>query len=162
MEKQRKKKRSHEEVVAAREAYAAEKHQRQLEKEKKALERAKLKEEREARKNMTSLEKAADRRQKKVEKLKRVSSNENHNPLYSTYTGNVKIGDTVAARFAGCTIFGEIIKISDENSNVDGEDEEPQFEFRKGVKNIKLYTILGDDSIKYPVKREQIIAKKGE
>lgn len=157
---QKRKKRTHAEVVAAREAYAKERHDKLMAKEAKKAEREKLiaeraarKAEREARKKMTSEERRkADYEQRRdlVEK-RRKRCKEVDGPTYAPYKGTVEIGDVLAARFAGSTVVGVLEKISDE--------ENQEFEFRRGAAAITLYNIRGEDGFLYPVRREKIINK---
>lgn len=125
-QKERKKRRSHEEVVAAREAYRAEQERKREEriKKKQALMRKP--------------------REKKVSVPKPVAQYSK----YPTYEGTVEIGDTIAAKFAGAIVSGELIDIQ----------EHKQTMFQENA--LVLYLIKSSDGYKYPVRREAIIAKK--
>lgn len=157
---ERKKKRSHAEVVAAREAYAKERHEklaareaRKAEREKLAAERVERRAARQARENMSpeELKKARYEEQRKlVDKRRKMCKPDG--PVFKTYKGKVEAGDTVAARFAGATIFGVVEEIVSE--------EDQEFEFRKGANSVTLYNVKGFDGYRYPVRREKIVAKK--
>ena len=158
----RRKKRSHEEIVAAREAYAAEWHQRQqerearkAEREKIAAERAVRKAEREARKNMTAQEVQADRYQRKLAKSRKKGEAEGRF-VFDPYEGEIKVGDIVKIRFAGDTIVGPVVKILSDTD----EGSEDALEFRKGTGPVTLYFVQSEeDGYKYPVRKEKIISK---
>lgn len=161
MEKKRKK-RSHEEVVAAREAYAKERHEKQLVKEAKKAEREKLLAEREerrklreARKSMTPTELRNSRMEQRVKKARGKNQDISVNDVSSrlhAYGGEIRPGDLVKAYFAGCPVIGEIIEI-----NYAEEDEDSRLRF-------DIYTILVKDKGPYSgmtcyVRREKIINK---
>lgn len=150
---QKRKRRTHAEVVAAREAYAKERHDKLVAREAKKAEREKLIAERAARRKMTSEErrKAKYKQQRDLVEKRRKGCEEVSGPTYATYEGPVNVGDVVAARFAGSTVVGVLEEIDD------GKDQ--GFEFRKGVAAVILYNIRGNDGYLYPVRREKIFHK---
>lgn len=159
---EKRKKRTHEEVVAAREAYAKEKHDRLVDREAKKAERARLLQEREerrklreARKNMTEQERqnsVLESRIQKARKKGRKAEKDDTVSKYGTYVGEIRPGDKVKAYFAGCPIVGELLQIEY------AEDEESRA-------TVDIYTILVNDignpydGMKCPLRREKIIAK---
>lgn len=162
---EKKKRRSHAEVVAAREYYEAERQKHLQEKEAKRLERQKLIEERaqrraerEARKTMSEEDRAKSLQKERKTKIDKVSRKLKNNPAFdgnlpyytmSTYKDSVEIGDLVQIRFAGRLIWGTLIKIGKAFS----DDQELRQE------NITLYTVESD-GYKYPVRRENILNKQ--
>lgn len=132
----KRKRRTHEEAVAFREACLKAKHEKALLREAKKAEREKRNEERKSRIKTTPTKKV-----------------ESPVPKYVPYKGKLQVGDTVAARFAGKTVFGILSGISNEASQ--------EFMKAKGVEAVALYKIKGFDRFNYPVRLEQIIAVKG-
>lgn len=157
---ERKHKRSHEEVVAAREAYLEKRKAKQEARLEKAKIRAERKAAREARKAMTPEERKAERQKDKIAAAKGRIKLEKEKPLYEPYKGNVDIGDLVVAIFAGCPVRGNIVSISKDTADVE-TGEEGEYQFRKGAASVKLYDVKSmDDGLIYPVRREKIVAKK--
>ena len=150
---EKKKRRSHEEVVAAREAYAKERHDKKVAREAKKVERKERKKLREARKNMTNLERRNLRLESKIQKVKKKNAViDNSIFKLNPYAGTLKPGDRVKAYFAGCPITGELIQIEY------AEDEESKVSY-------DIYTVLVQDSsnpyykMECPLRREKIIEK---
>lgn len=144
MEEIKRKRRTHAEVVAAREAYAAERHRVKQEREAKRQERAKKLEERAKKREQKTTREKTSRAYKADQDIGSI----NYSRL-PTYEGNVEVGDRVAAKFAGAIIVGHVISI-DYSTHISA----------RGTETIKYYTVDGHDGYKYPIQRHRIIAKE--
>lgn len=156
--KERRKKRSHEEVQAAREAYLKAREEKKKLREQKLLERQKFQEERKQEKEKRAEERIQYRlelnksREKKKEQRKRRRMSkkdlEGDGVFYPPYEGSIKVGDRVVARFAGSSIEGPIIYTVSPKDIFLEEEQEGSI----------LYTIL-EGTTKYPVYRKDIYKK---
>lgn len=144
MEGNTRKRRTHEEVVAAREAYAAERHRVQQEKQAKKLERQKIQEER-AKRKAERAKKLAEGTTARSKKKKKDDLNKD-----DSYKGKVDVGDIVSIRFAGIVRTGKVVAIRD--------TETPTV---RGVVKLRLY-VVSADGYRYPVGKERIIENHGK
>ena len=157
---EKKHRRSHEEVVAARAAYAKERYEKQaakearkVEREKLAAERAERRKLREERKNMSPEELHNSRMEQRVKKARKKDIKKSDSPFskYQPYGGEVRIGDTVKAYFAGVFITGKVYEIVKADEEI----------YRK---RCNLYKIHVSDrgpynDLKCTVQKEKIIDK---
>lgn len=158
-EQPRRKRRSHEEAVAAREEYLKAREEKRQLREQKLLDRQKSKEQREQERLQKAEERLqyrlnlnAEREKKKEQRKRRRMSKkdlEGDRSLYPPYEGLIRVGDKVEARFAGSSIAGTVIEIS-KAKDVYSEEET--------VVVTTLYVIL-EGKIKYPVHKEDIYKK---
>lgn len=162
---ERKHKRSHEEVIAAREAYLKAKAERDQARAEKKVQRERFIREkqerkvaRERRKNMTEGERAQALHEAKLEKLnKRRGKNAENSWWYElpVFKGEVVLGKTYTVKFAGGFERGVLEKI--ERSGLDND-----LYVRPGTEGSIFYIIKSVENgrtWRYPVHREDIIAE---
>lgn len=127
-EKQRRKKRPHDEVVAAREQYLKELEERKKARAERKAEREKLYAERQARKaererikSLPEQQRLQLRYEQKLEKARKANKKETH-PInkVSMYQGPLQAGDWYTIRFAGGLHYGQFLK--EETAGIDEEN----------------------------------------
>lgn len=178
MAEERRKKRSHAEVVAAREQYLKEREERQKARaERKAAreakqqaraerqaERAKLIAERQARKeqreklrNMTEGERAQARYEQKLAKARKANKIEVH-PLsrISPYQGEIEVGEWYTFRFAGAPHYGKCISHKSPGDSVEEGQVRISYEIFAFETKEPRFNKPSEFWI-YPAKREDVI-----
>ena len=174
---ERRKKRPHAEVVAAREQYLKEKEERlkaraerqaqrearqqaraerQAEREKLIAERQARKEQREKLKAMTGGQRAQLRYEQKLEKARKLNKKEVH-PLsrVKAYEGTVELGKWYTIRFAGSLKYGKCIQ----HKSPEDTPEEGQVRVRYDIYSFETKEPRSGGFWIYPAKREDILAE---
>lgn len=164
-QKERNKKRPHEEVVAAREKYLlakAERDKARVERKERAQtllkERQERKAARERLKKMSEGERAQVKHKARLEKLKEKGGKDSESSWYynlPVYQGTVEIGKAYTVKFAGGLVRGKLEQI--ERVGVDSEEY-----VRPGAEGSTWYTICARERSRdwhYPVRREDFIAE---
>ena len=163
MAEERRKKRPHAEVVAAREQYLKEREARQQARAERKAEREKLQAERQARKEqrekhkaMTDGERAQARYEQRLEKARKANKSEVH-PLsrIKPYEGNVEVGVWYTIRFAGGLKYGKCIS----HKRPEDAVEEGQVRVRYEIFSFESKEPRPGGFWIYPAKREDIIAR---
>lgn len=80
---------------------------------------------------------------------------------FPTYKGNLEVGDEVGFRWIGLAMTGKVLKIEKEQS-YRVQDEDSFEEVEEKVGGLQTYCIVKENSegIVYPIKRNDILAKK--
>lgn len=165
MAEERRKRRSKEEVAAAREQYLKEREARQQVRAERKAQRGQLiaerqarKEQREKLKNMTEAERAQARYEVKLEKVRKASKKGDVHPInrIKPFSGTVRVGDWYTIRFAGGLRYGECIQHKSPEDAV----EEGQVRVRYDIFIFRTKEPrAGGGFWTYPVKREDVLAE---
>lgn len=178
MEETRRKKRSKEEVAAARAEYEATKRKKKEEREKRIAEvlagREQRKKERQEKKE-ARLRAVAERKIRKAEREKlreeRASTRQQakekieqqskgiQDPAYKPFVGKLHVGDEVVGMFAGSLVSGKIIRLST-TERPDAELTEAEAEQVWDKTSLRWVVKDSTDIYKYPIDRKHMLAKK--